>query len=178
MITMRSVSIFQMGAFLEPALYHRMNEADRRFARKSILAEMKLVYAAQSIDTTVINDVRGKSTSTFDTFTELCGLNRANRSTVCGGLTIDEELSCYIKAAQTCGQFQPFWNQYQTKLPRLAQIVRRFNAIPSTSVASEAAFSVAGFVNRKQRSALSSTSFRYSMVLKDKHLVDKLKSKD
>ena len=142
---------------------------------KLIVTEMKLIRLPPPIHVSPINPARDKPYSTFDTFASLCGVSGPARAGTYRSLTVDEEVSCYIKAAQTGEGFQAFWNQYKNKLPRLAQLVRRFNVVPSTSVASEAAFSIAGYVHRKQRSSLSSTSIRYSMVLKDRHLLEKIK---
>ena len=63
-------------------------------------------------------------------------------------------------------EFETFWNEKQTLLPILSSLVRRFSIIPATSVASESAFSLAGYINRKQRCSLSPTTIRYLMVLK------------
>ena len=91
-------------------------------------------------------------------------------------MTLDEEISAYVEAARSANNFQSFWISHEKSLPRLAQLVRRTHIIPATSVASEALFSVASFLNRKQRCALSSRTLRYLLVLKDRHLLDKLES--
>ena len=89
-------------------------------------------------------------------------------------MTLDEEISAYVEAAKSSTDFQSFWKQHSKSLPRLAHLVRRVNIIPATSVASESLFSIASFLNRKQRSSLSSRTLRYLLVLKDRHLIDKL----
>jgi hypothetical protein len=64
-------------------------------------------------------------------------------------MTIDEELSAYIEAAQFATNFQKFWINHEKSLPRLARLTKRLNVIPATSVASERLFTVASFLNRK-----------------------------
>lgn len=117
--------------------------------------------------------------STFDVFDEfdrLCGLKPAEKLPVgVKQLSIDEEISFFIKAAQAADDFRRFWIIHQSALPRLAALVRRFNICPATSVASESTFSVAGYLQRKQRSSLSSSSMRYSILLKNKTAINKLK---
>ncbi|CAF1290950.1 unnamed protein product [Didymodactylos carnosus] len=49
----------------------------------------------------------------------------------------------------------------------LTTIVRRYNIIAATSVASESAFSIAGYVQRKQRASLAPTTLRQLMILRD-----------
>jgi hypothetical protein len=49
----------------------------------------------------------------------------------------------------------------------LARLVRHYCIMPMTSVASESAFSMAGYIQRKHRSSLSATTLRYSMLLRN-----------
>ncbi|CAF2982201.1 unnamed protein product [Rotaria sp. Silwood2] len=72
-------------------------------------------------------------------------------------MTVDEEISRYIKlaSAKSADDFQQFWIENGKQLPRLANLVRRMNIIPATSISSEALFSIASFIHRKQRSSLS-----------------------
>ncbi|CAF3381313.1 unnamed protein product, partial [Rotaria sp. Silwood2] len=92
-------------------------------------------------------------------------------------MTLDEEISGYIEATQSDVNFQEFWVSHEKSFPRLSRLVRRINIIPATSVASEALFSTASFLNRKHRSALSSRTLRYLLILKNRHLLDKLEQK-
>ena len=48
----------------------------------------------------------------------------------------------------------------------LASAVRKYCIIPASSVAVESAFSEANFIQRKERSSLSSKNLRYTLVLK------------
>ena len=44
--------------------------------------------------------------------------------------------------------------------------------MPATSVASESSFSIAGYINRKERSSLSSSQLRMTMCTKDFYKID------
>lgn len=81
-------------------------------------------------------------------------------------LSLKEEICMYLSKCKTTNSLQGFWNENQTTMPLLASFARRYGIIPATSVASESAFSVAGYINRKQRSSLSPSTLRYQMVLK------------
>lgn len=85
--------------------------------------------------------------------------------------SIKEELAFYLDRVQGCQLFQEFWCSNETELPHLAALVRAFNMRPASSVASESLFSVAGYVQRKQRSSLASKTLRYSMVLRDRDIL-------
>jgi aminopeptidase C len=59
-----------------------------------------------------------------------------------------------------------FWKKNCTQLPLLASLVRKYLIIPASSVSSESSFSVANFIQRKERSALSSKSFKQAIILR------------
>lgn len=92
--------------------------------------------------------------SSLDTFAKELKM-LPNKGSTDKVLTIKEECAFYISSMGT-SNLQKFWNLYQNKLPMLASVVRNVNIIPATSVASESAFSLANYVQRKERSSLSS----------------------
>ena len=61
-----------------------------------------------------------------------------------------------------------FWCEHSKDMPMLAILARKYLAISASSVPSESAFSVANYVLRKNRLALSSRNLKYTMFLKDK----------
>jgi hypothetical protein len=166
-----------------------LNENDRKVAKKLVAIEMAkinrpIAQPSASDSSRMLNGAAASSVitqSTFDVkvldeFDRVCGLKSTSESS--SGpkrLSVDEEISFFVKAVHSADDFQRFWKQNQTTLPRLASLVRRYNVCPATSVASESTFSIAGYLNRKQRSSLSSTAMRYSMVLKNKNVLNKLK---
>ncbi len=81
-------------------------------------------------------------------------------------LTLKQEFSVYITTSKSLKDFKTYWDEKKALLPILSSYARRYNCIPTTSVASESAFSVAGYIDRKQRASLSTTTLRYLMLLK------------
>lgn len=81
-------------------------------------------------------------------------------------LSIKEEFSFYMSKHKESKDFQSFWNDNQSTMPFLSSFVRRCSVIPATSIASESAFSIAGYIQRKQRASLSPSTLRYLMLLK------------
>ena len=93
-------------------------------------------------------------------------------------LTIDEELVLFSQSIQSFnGDFSSFWINHRARFSRLYRIAQRINIIAATSVPSESIFSIAGFIARKQRTSLSSSSLRYLMVLKESNRLDGLRTK-
>ena len=118
-------------------MYQRLNENDRRAARRILLSEMELIRLPAANQFSDDHALPRKTSSKFDLFTRLCGLSEPSTHGAQRHLTMDEEISYYVKAAQAGDQFRTFWCRYGTKLQRLSSIVRRINVIPATSVASE-----------------------------------------
>lgn len=180
---------------MDPSIYVRLNESQRKAAKKLIITKIRASeqvssshlipphfsqpQGTASSSTSNNGASRALSTNALDVFSQMCGdfsatMPSTSTSSTIKTLTIDEELSRYIVKATSGGDFQPFWNTHQSLFPRLAQLVRRYGIVPATSIASEAAFSIAGFMQRKQRSSLSPLTLQYSMVLKDRRLLDKV----
>ena len=173
-----------MAAFLDPTIYNLMSENDRKTAKKLIYKKLNNV----SIDHLTVSSSSMSSTTSKTTTTTTAPsliLNPLNKlATICGhsmflsvttrkSLSLDEEISLYIKEAQSAVDFKSFWVAHTNELPRLSNLVRRVNVIPATSVASEAVFSVANFLQRKQRSSLSSKTLRYLVVLRNRQVLEK-----
>lgn len=92
--------------------------------------------------------------------------------------SIEEEIGFYVSFVNRDEKvtLAPFWTDHESRLPMMSTVVRRINIIPASSVPCESTFSVAGYIRRKQRSSLSSTALRYSIVLKDSHKLELLKN--
>jgi hypothetical protein len=110
-----------------------------------------------------------KRESVINKFNTLCGLAaRSENEKKEKTLTIKQEISHYITfMSQKKLEFDEFWRQNSSKLPLLTQLVKKYCCIPATSVASESAFSLANYVNRKERSSLSERTLRYTMLLQE-----------
>jgi hypothetical protein len=80
---------------------------------------------------------------------------------------IEEELNYFKKKiSNNTLDFSNFWKKHATYLPMLASEVRKVCFIAASSVASESSFSEANFIQRKERSSLSSKNLRFSMIFK------------
>ena len=90
--------------------------------------------------------------------------------------TIREELAYYIDKVKNYMAFEEFWRTFQLELPCLTSLVRCFNIRPSSSVPSESLFSVAAYINQKQRCSLSPETLMYSMILRGADIVERLLS--
>ncbi|CAF3265381.1 unnamed protein product [Rotaria sp. Silwood2] len=164
----------RIAAFLDPTTYELLDDDDRKIAKKLIFKKLKT-----SPNTSIIllqsstQPTANKSNSLYE-LAVLCGHSLSVPSSTISKrvMTLDEEISGYIQAAQSVTSFENFWSSHEKSLPRLARLVRQTNISPASSVASEALFSVASFLNRKQRSGLSSRTLRYLLVLKNRHLLD------
>ena len=88
-------------------------------------------------------------------------------------MTIDVEISLFTSTIKTHTSFQGFWVKHRTSFPRLVYLLHRYCIIPVTSVASESAFSISGYIARKQRLSLSSKTLRHLLVLKYRKNLDK-----
>jgi hypothetical protein len=92
-------------------------------------------------------------------------------------MSVDVEVALFSNTTKTNQTFSQFWSTHRQSFPRLVTLVHRYCLVPATSVSSESAFSIAGFIARKQRSSLSSSSLRHLLVLKYRKNLVKFQSK-
>jgi hypothetical protein len=111
----------------------------------------------------------------FENFAKICSFDDFESKKIRNRKvkTIREEIAFFSTKCLAKLDFQTFWKSYSNEIPRLANLNRRFNSIPATSVASESTFSIAGFISRKERSGICSSNLKYSIILRDE---DKLHS--
>ena len=120
-----------------------------------------------------INLLKQSKLSTINQFRMLCRPSSTDAETApkpeakVKALTLKQEFSRYISTSTTCKDFRTYWNENKNSLPILSSYARRYNCVPTTSTASESAFSIAGYIDRKQRASLSTTTLRYLMLLKE-----------
>ncbi len=155
-----------------------MDDPDRKAAKKIIFNKLKKINvnlctsSSSSLTTATSTSITSKL-SALEKLAAACGYTNSSSTINEKEMTIDEEISYYIKSTKSAKSFREFWTEYDTKYPRLSYLVRRTNVIPATSISSEALFSVASFIQRKQRMSLSSKTLRYLLVLKNRHVLDK-----
>ncbi|CAF4491367.1 unnamed protein product [Rotaria sp. Silwood2] len=94
-----------------------------------------------------------------------CQHSSSNSTTY--SFTIQQEIGYYISSIDKKTEFKYFWKTNEQILPQLANLVRIYCMMLITSVASESAFSVAGYVQRKNRSTPSPSTLRFSMLRRD-----------
>ena len=95
----------------------------------------------------------------------------------CQPLSIDLETAAFlnlIRENQSTG-FESFWKNNSRTLPRLSQLVRRYNVTLATSVYLEQTFSVAGAIKTTRRTSMSSVVLRSLMILKKRQNIEKLR---
>ena len=80
---------------------------------------------------------------------------------------IQDEILNYKKQVSSNElDFSKFWKNNASNMPKLASAVRKYCIIQASSVSVESSFSEANFIQRKERSSLSSKTLRYSITLK------------
>ena len=154
-----------------------MDENDRKSAKKLIFRKLN----SSSIHHTTLSSLSKPQATAVTTklnalqkLAALCGRTLPMSTITRPTMTLDEEISSYIKSAISVENFKDFWMKNGKRFPRLANLVRTVNIIPAASISSEALFSVAGYISRKQRLSLSSKTIRYLLVLKNQHSIDQL----
>ena len=177
----------QIAAYLDPFTFAELsideiNEAEslmvneistfsqvtNQLSRTTISSQLPQQQSAGLSSSSSSASVRRSSATTIQKFKSSCNHESVAPKTAQPHpqLTIKEEFSLYMSKHKDSTDFQSFWNDNQTAMPFLAMFVRRYSVIPATSIASESAFSVAGYIHRKQRSSLSPSTLRYLMLLK------------
>lgn len=160
-----------------------MTDGDRNTAEESILKHIITNPSNGTTRNSLETNGSQRRSDPLDLFLINCGVLSHNSLAAVTTVTttttaktvrhrsIKEELAFYLDRVHGSQSFQEFWCKNQTELPRLAALVRAYNIRPASSVASESLFSVAGYVQRKQRSSLASNTLRYSMVLRDRDIL-------
>jgi hypothetical protein len=115
------------------------------------------------------NTSKGKGGILIKNLNNKCGINTG---TFFAGstklLTIQQELAKLASIPKDDYDFISFWCEHSKAMPTLATLARKYLAISASSVPSERTFSVANYVLRKNRLALTSRNLKYTMFLKDK----------
>ncbi|CAF1506058.1 unnamed protein product [Rotaria magnacalcarata] len=178
-----------IAAFFDPTSYRYLTDEDISEAERILSAEFDAtqLFDRLQIDTSVTttmsmststplghqrtqNSTTPQEKSTLDEFFRICEMPSAPNVTtnsIKKQLSFKEELCHYMSTVGSSSKFSDYWCQLEMLLPRLSQFVKKYNCIPATSVPSESAFSIAGYLQRKARSSLSSTALGYSMILSE-----------
>ena len=131
-------------------------------------------FIVSSSTSTYSTDDRSNQTLT-DKLRAMLGMSINIRQT--RTVSAEDELVLFIQLIHSFkSNFSAFWTKYRERFPRLYRVAQRVNIIAATSVPSESVFSVAGYVSRKQRTSLSSTSLCHLMVLKESYRLKELQT--
>ncbi|CAF2770364.1 unnamed protein product [Rotaria sp. Silwood2] len=149
-----------------------MSDNDKNVAEAYIINEAYNRNLSQQIvvDTTLPSNTNSSSSTTHSAninnqlhnFSIGCGLDPPPLSStnIRSNRTIQEEIAYYIDNVKNFTTFEEFWKTHQMELPCLSALVRSFNIRPVTSVPSESLFSIAAYVNQKQRSSMSAKALQ------------------
>lgn len=170
----------QISCFLNPTIYCCLRDDVEYLdeARRLIIGrcrDVDFVAPFSSNDTSSVPKQPSKPFAAIESFFNHCDLTLQSRLVISNGstkFTTEQEIGMYISSIDENTDFHTFWNTIGRQLPTLSRLVRRFCIMTATSVASESAFSIAGYLQRKQRASLSPATLRYCMLLRDSSLSD------
>jgi len=178
-IDIKQKDITLLAAYLDPTTFNFLDDSELTQAEKYIItissANNNLLKdkTNQAINNTKID--RQQTINKFFKFNSLIKHSRFNEkenNQACTSSnlklkTVKEEIASY--KSEICNSeldLSSFWKKNCTQLPLLASLVRKYLIIPASSVSSESSFSVANFIQRKERSALSSKSLKQAIILR------------
>lgn len=154
---------------MDPNTITFLSDSERNRVEKSITSFFK------HNTTTEKKKNSTKEKNSLADLAEACGVTIDNTKKKNKKLTIREEIDHYkTTCTKSKLKFEEYWHSKASFLSLLASLVRKYCAIPASSVASESAFSIANFIQRKERSALSEDTLRSSMLLRQKDMIKKI----
>ncbi|CAF1412013.1 unnamed protein product [Adineta steineri] len=173
----------KIACFLDPETIFLMTPNDKEKAHEFITNEARYrklssqTNSSASISSNTNNrTLLNKNSYQLNDFLARCGLpsHTTNSTRIDTNKSITEELSHYMNKIDSSTTFEDFWVANEKELPCLSVLVRSFNIRPVTSIPSESLFSIAAYVNRKQRCSLSPRTLMYSMLLRDADILQGL----
>ena len=187
------MSLFQIAAFLCPYAKQYLNVTELKTAETILIEEYDqilqlerdmspttsshVVSFSNDVEQSMKSSSRNSMEKSMDYLLGICLVKKPPVPKTINKTikwTIQQELGYYATTGHSKQQFESYWNLNQHKIPILASMVRQFCSAPASSVASEASFSRANYVQRKQRSSLSPTNLGYTMVLQDSEIIQRL----
>ncbi|CAF1171071.1 unnamed protein product [Didymodactylos carnosus] len=136
-----------VASYFHPFTYKYLKDDEKREAEKLICADIQREKAVCTSETPQPSppSVQSQATtkkenSQIDKFLFTCGLlmdSTAVMNTDKKILSVREELANYVSRVKPDSKFETFWSENKHDLKCLASLVRRYNVILATSVASE-----------------------------------------
>ncbi len=155
-----------------------MIEDDKITAEHLVLDQLnKNLSTEQDQNESSTNTLQHQEVDPLDRFLQKCGLDSTTPLTATNTRrrrTAKEEIAFYVDRVQGKHSFEQFWNRYKNDIPGMMDLVQSYNIRPATSVPSEQLFSVANYVQRKQRSSLAPKTLKYTMLLRDQQRLSDL----
>jgi hypothetical protein len=155
---------------LDPTAFKHLDEPELLMAQNAIRSKIMIIQKALRKKNYTAKESAGKSKSQTELseLADMCNYQakNSNEQEAINELNLNQE-SAYCSFNSNSLEFAEFWQKNSAKLPLLTAFVRRYSLIPAASVPSEAAFSIANFIQRKERSVMSSKMLRISMIMKE-----------
>ncbi|CAF4085958.1 unnamed protein product [Rotaria magnacalcarata] len=169
-----------ISSFLDPITYRYLNCDDKKETEIIICNEAKQHYINLSIQSTSshsksstikssTNDQQCNQEATLKIFFQTCGIVVEETPSGFKPSTIKQKIAHYMATNNFYATFSQYWSSNKDHLPILSSFVRHYNIMCATSIDCESAFSIAGFIHRKNRSSLAPSTLRYSMILRDQN---------
>ena len=155
---------------MDPTAFKHLDEQELLRAQNAIKSKKMIIQKALKKKNSATKESAGKSKSQTELseLADMCNYRpNSNEQEAINELNLNQEIALYCSFNSNSLEFAEFWQKNSAKLPILTAFVRRYSLIQAASVPSEAAFSIANFIQRKERSAMSSKMLRISMVMKE-----------
>ena len=164
---------------MDPLTFDHLEQNVKSDSEKKVVSIFKNQRGNQSqfgfSETSNHDSLQNNHLKKINDFELICGNSLQSNHGHKKPFTIKEEIAYYISTrTQYELNLTIYWRESSKNLPMLSSLVRKFCIIPSTSVPSESAFSIANFIQRKERSCLSAETLKYSLILRYKGLVKEL----
>ncbi|CAF0896961.1 unnamed protein product [Didymodactylos carnosus] len=165
-----------LAAYLNPNTHLELSNEDKVLAKQLILEEWKTTSpaarATAPLVTTTQQQQQPPASTKMAIFLKKIGrpilstLTTTNSKMSAPDVT--EEIALFQLLPKKDINTSSFWLENTDRLPLLSKFVKKYLAIPASTVASESAFSIANFILRNSRCGFSSKSIKFSMFLRDK----------
>ena len=142
------------------------DQADLKKAKK-LISDSSIEFTTATTEKTSAKD--SNNNDFISDFAEACGVS-VNFNQKSKSVSIKDEICSYISLLndpEVKYSFKSFWEANNLSLPILSSMIKKYCITPASSVPSESSFSIANFIQRKERSALSSKFLKYSICLRD-----------
>ncbi|CAF0881740.1 unnamed protein product [Didymodactylos carnosus] len=169
----RNYSTLAIAAYMNPETNIGMTADEISVAKELIINEVTSMALSTPSSSSNEHKAPISHTSKFGSYLKKCGMlltptRKVTPPSLLTSTTIKQEISLYSIISKMNYDLSLFWLEYGRELPLLSTLVKKYLAIPATSVASESTFSQANNFTRKNRLSLTSATTRLSMFLKDK----------